>query len=291
MNDIVVENLVVESENLMPNILEIQAYVLLRFERKMIHNRDTRQYIVHASQIQCDFKDVAYYIRKKQGFLRFKDIGIMDIFVGGEGLSFDVQLTTTHQRDRNRFFKVENVKVKIKNLNIILKKSNHKNLFGFFKPFLMGVVKAVIAKVAEFQIRKSFDQLDEQMWLVQNEYDKAKDAAKDEPPETANMVKMYIQSIQKRIIELKEEVEKKSSSTKVRNYSQAFNNNQVNFASTEETSIFPNIHFPGGISTTAAKYRQIAREGDEWRSPVFDIGTARVLRWCVLNCYAQKCDS
>ena len=156
----------------------------------------------------------------------------------------------------------------------------------------MGVVKAVIAKVAEFQIRKSFDQLDEQMWLVQNEYDKAKDAAKDEPPErTANMVKMYIQAIQKRIIELKEEAEKKSSSTKVRNYSQAFNNNQVNVASTEETSIFPNIHFAGVISTTAAKYRQMAREGDEWRSPVFDIGPAKGLRWCVLNCYAQKCDS
>jgi hypothetical protein len=31
---------------------------------------------------------------------------------------------------------------------------------------------------------------------------------------------------------------------------------------------------PGGISTKAAKYREMAHEGEEWRSPVFDIGSA-----------------
>ena len=80
----------------------------------------------------------------------------------------------------------------------------------------MGVVKPAIAKAAEVQIRKSFDQLDEQMWLVQKEYNKAKEAAKDQPPEeTANMLKMYINAIEKRITTLKEEAQKKTSNTKV----------------------------------------------------------------------------
>jgi len=46
-------------------------------------------------------------------------------------------------------------------------------------------------------------------------------------------------------------------------------------ANTRETSLFPNIQLPGAISTKANKYREMAREGDEWRSPVFDIGTAK----------------
>lgn len=52
-------------------------------------------------------------------------------------------------------------------------------------------------------------------------------------------------------------------------------NFQVNVANTRETSLFPNIQLPGAISTKATKYREMARDGKEWRSPVFDIGTAK----------------
>src|SRR5271170_5956835 len=189
MIDAVVENLVVESENLMANILEIQADTFWRFGRKRIHNRNQHRFSVHASQIQCDLKDVAYYIKKKGGFPSLKDTGVMDIFLGGQGLSFDMKLATAAPKDRNRIFKVENVTVKIQNLNIVLKKSNHKLLFSIFRPLLMAVVKPAVAKAAEVQIRRTFDKLDEQMWLVQNEYNKAKEAAKDQSPEeSSNMI-------------------------------------------------------------------------------------------------------
>lgn len=51
-------------------------------------------------------------------------------------------------------------------------------------------------------------------------------------------------------------------------------NNQVNVATTKEASLFPDIHLPSGISTKATKYREMAKEGEEWRSPIFDLGTA-----------------
>ena len=214
MIDTVVENLVIESENLMPNILEIHADSFFRFGRKKIHNRNFYRFSVHVSQIQCDLKDIAYYIKKKRGFPRITDTGVMDLFLGGQGLSFDMKLATADQRDRSRIFKVESVKAKVKNLNIILKESNHKTLFNLFKPLLMSVVKPAISKAAEVQIRRSFDQLDEQMWLVQNEYNKAKEAAKEQPPEeTRSVFNMYIQAIAKRIIQLNEDA--KSSDVKV----------------------------------------------------------------------------
>ena len=260
----------------MPNILEIRADTFFRFGRKKIHNRSVHGFSIHASQIQCDLKDVAYYIKKKQGFPSIKDTGVMDIFLGGEGLAFDMKLATATAKDRNRIFTVQNITVKVKNLNIVLKKSNHKTLFNFFKPLLMGVVKPAIAKAAEVQIRKSFDQLDEQMWLVQKEYNKAKEAAKDQPPEeTANMLKMYIDAIEKRITTLKEQAQKKTSNTKVLPFFHMDLTLKVNVANTRETSLFPNIQLPDGISTKATKYREMAREGKEWRSPVFDLGTAK----------------
>jgi len=200
----------------MPNIVELRADNFFRFGRKRISNRSLHSFSLHVSQIQMDLKDVAYWIKKKEGFPSIQDTGVMDLFLGGQGLSFDIKFATAEAKDRNRIFKIDNIKVKVKNLKIVLKKSNHKLLFNLFKPLLMSVVKPAIAKAAEVEIRQSFDKLDEQMWLVQKEYNKAKEAAKDQPPEeTQNMIKMYIDAIQKRFTELREKAQEKKPNAKV----------------------------------------------------------------------------
>jgi predicted solute-binding protein len=80
----------------------------------------------------------------------------------------------------------------------------------------MAVVKPAIAKVAEIQIRRTFDQVDEQLWLVQKEYNKAKESAKDQSPEeTQNMINMYVNAIQKRFTDLREKAQEKKGNTKV----------------------------------------------------------------------------
>ena len=114
MIDAVVENLVIESENLMPNILEIHADSFFRFGRKKIHNRKFYRFSVHVSQIQCDLKDVAYYIKKKQGFPSITDTGVMDLFLGGHGLSFDMKLATADREIAIAFSKSKMSKRKSK---------------------------------------------------------------------------------------------------------------------------------------------------------------------------------
>ena len=49
---------------------------------------------------------------------------------------------------------------------------------------------------------------------------------------------------------------------------------QVNVAMTQQDSIFKNISLPGGISTKATEYKNLAEKGEKWESPVFSIGTA-----------------
>ena len=44
---------------------------------------------------------------------------------------------------------------------------------------------------------------------------------------------------------------------------------------TKQDSIFKNISLPGGISTKATEFKELAAKGDKWESPVFGIGSAR----------------
>ena len=195
----------------MPNLLEVQADTFWRLGRKSIQNRSRHRFFVHASQIQCDLKDVAYWVNKKQGFPSITDTGVMDVLLGGEGMSFDMRLVNADQHDANRIFRVESLTVRLKNLSVTLKKSNHKTLFSFFKPIFMAVIRPAIVKAAEARIRKSFDQLDEQLWLIQNEYNKAKEAAENQPPQdTENMVNMYIHAIQRHFTGVKAQGKRKT---------------------------------------------------------------------------------
>ena len=44
---------------------------------------------------------------------------------------------------------------------------------------------------------------------------------------------------------------------------------------TKQDSIFKNISLPGGISTKATEYKELAQKGEQWESPVFGIGSAK----------------
>jgi hypothetical protein len=50
---------------------------------------------------------------------------------------------------------------------------------------------------------------------------------------------------------------------------------EFNIAVTQHDSIFKNIQLPGGISTKATEYKELAAKGDKWESPIFSIGSAR----------------
>jgi hypothetical protein len=56
-----------------------------------------------------DLRDVSYYVKRKQGFPSVTDIGVADIFLGGNGLSFKMKLSTAEKSDRQNFFKVDKV--------------------------------------------------------------------------------------------------------------------------------------------------------------------------------------
>jgi len=267
MMDAIIENLVIEGDNLAPNVFEFGSDNYWRWGRKQIQSKNKNKVMLSVSGVQMDLRDVSYYIKKKEGFPAVTDKGVMDIFLGGTGLSFKVAMETADKSDGEHFFKINHVDVDIKNMNIKLKESNHKLLFGLFKPLLFKVIRPVIQKVVEKQLRDNVHKLDAMMYAAKKEADRAQEELKRNPdPENAqNMYQRYFNAFQQQMTKGQEKKQKMEA---------AAADKKMNVAVTKNDSIFQNISLPGGISTKATEYKDLAGKGDKWESPVFSIGSA-----------------
>jgi len=150
-------------------------------------------------------------------------------------------------------------------MNIKLKQSKHKLLFGLFKPLLLKVVRPALQKVLEKQIKTSFSEFDRKLFSVKTEAEKAQaELEKNPDPENAKSIfQQYWTAAQREFTQKKEKAKEVTADKK------------ANVAMTQEDSIFQDIKLPGGTSTAATKYKNMAREGERWESPVFGIGSSK----------------
>ncbi|EOD44352.1 hypothetical protein UCRNP2_8965 [Neofusicoccum parvum UCRNP2] len=266
--DAIVENLVIEGDNLAPNVLEFASDNHWRWGRKKITNKNKNKIMISVSGVQMDLRDVSYYVNRKQGFPSLKDKGVADIFLGGDGLSFKIAAETADKSDSQHFFKVTKVDVDVKNFNIKLKKSNHKMLFSLVKPLLVKIIRPALQKVLEKQIKDSFNQADSFLYAIHSEAERAKAELKKNPdPENAqNIYQRYLKAAQKEMMELN----KKKEQAK-----EAVADKKVNVAVTQHDSLFKDIVLTGGISSKATEFKDLAKQGEKWESPVFSIGSAK----------------
>lgn len=264
MVDLVVENLVIESDNLFPNALEFGSDNYWRFGRKSVKSHRENKVMIAGSGMQMDLRDVAYYVKKKQGFPSISDKGVMDVILAGEGFSFKIAARNAHKKtDTTHFIAIDNVDVTVKSLAIKVKKSNHKLLFSIAKPLLLKVMKPAIQKAIEKQIKDNFEKADAFAYEVYKEVQRGAEAAKEDPENAQNIYQRYYEAVQQKLTEKKKKAEAVAKNT------------QVNIAVTQQDSMFKHISLPGGISTKATEYKDLAEKGDKWESPVFGIGSAK----------------
>ncbi|OQE43179.1 hypothetical protein PENCOP_c003G04512 [Penicillium coprophilum] len=263
MVDVVVENLCIEGDNLMPNVIEFGSDNYFRWGRKKITNKRDNKIMISMSGIQADLRDISYYIKKKEGFPSITDRGIMDIFLGGEGLSVKIAASTAQKHDKEHFFKLDRVAVSIKNMDIKLRKSSHKLLFNAFKPMLFRVVRPALQKVVEGQIREAFRKGDLFAKDIHTEAMRAQQAAREDPANAPSIFSRYADAIRARAQAKAKQAE-----------SVAQRDTQVQTVMTLHESIFPDIELPGGVSNKATEYAELAAKGDRWESPIFSLGSA-----------------
>ncbi|EFX03202.1 hypothetical protein CMQ_3131 [Grosmannia clavigera kw1407] len=266
--DAVIENLVFESDNFMPNMVHIFNSNNMSWGRKMTKvgkNKHTVQ--VKVAGIQTDLRNVSYYVKRKQGFPSLTDIGIFSVLMAGHGFSFQLGLSTADAVDAQHFFKVDSVHVDIDYLKIKLHKSRHKMLFNLFKPLLMRILRPTLQKVLEKAIRDNFHKFDAALYDIKKDADRVGKAAEGDPDSpTPNSYSRFYQAAQKRFTDNKQQKKKAAAGKK--------SDQKMNYAFTKEDSIFPNIQLPGGFSSKATEFRDMARQGEAWHSPVFALGSA-----------------
>jgi len=260
--DAVIENLVLESDNFMPNVLEVASENYMRFGRKKIASNSKHSVDVKVAGIQMDLRDVSYYIKRKHGFPAITDKGVANFLLAGDGFTFRMKLSSPDERDKQSFFKVDKVDVAVNNLNIKLVKSSHKMLFGLFKPLMLKVLRPGVQKALEKAIKDQAAKLDSMLFEIKQEADRALDQARENPDQAPNIYNRYVTAAQKKVLQGKQKAQG------------AVADKKVNYAITKEDSIFPNVHLPGGISSKATEYKELARKGDKWESPVFSLGSA-----------------
>ncbi|PHH68648.1 hypothetical protein CDD80_7372 [Ophiocordyceps camponoti-rufipedis] len=265
--EVAIENLVLESDNFMPNVFEIASENFFRWGRKNAGNKNHNMIDVKVSGIQMDLRDVSYYVRRKSGFPAISDLGVADILLPGNGLSFRMKVSTADKTDRQNFFKVNKVDVDFKGLNIRLKQSRHKLLFALVKPLMLTILRPPIQKAVEKAIKDQCNKLDAEMYQIKQEADRAAKEGQTDAEKQENFYKRYYQAAQKRFLEGKE---KKKEEAK-----EVAEDKKVNIAMTMEDSILPDVKLPGGVSLKATEYKELARKGEKWESPVFSIGSAK----------------
>ena len=260
--DAIIENLVIESDNLAPNVFEFGSDNYFRWGRKTTASKNKNKVMVSVSGVQMDLKDVSYYVNKKDGFPSLKDTGVMDIYMGGTGFSFKIAMETADKSDRAHFFKINSVSVDIKSLTIKLKQSKHKLLFNLIRPLLFAVLRPAVGKVLEKLIKDQVHNADAKAYAVHQEAQRAAKAVQNDPENAPNIYRRYADAAQKVLSKKQAQAEEVSADKK------------GNVAMTQIDSIFPSIKLPGGISTKATEYKELAAKGDKWESPVFGIGSA-----------------
>ncbi|EYE92753.1 uncharacterized protein EURHEDRAFT_379885 [Aspergillus ruber CBS 135680] len=265
MVDVVVENLVIESDNLMPNVLEFGSDNYFRWGRKQISSKRDNKLMISASGIQADLTDVSYYLKKKKGFPSVTDKGVMDILLGGEGFGFKIAASIANKEDREHIVKVDKVSVDIHNMDIKLRKSKHKVLFKTFKPLLFKIVRPTLEKVLEQKIRESFITADNFARDVHNEAQKAEELAKkNDTEDKTSIYARYLDVCRRKLSDKRKKAQEEASKR----------DTKVQTTATLRDSQFPEIKLPGSVTTKATEYADLAEKGERWESPVFSLGNA-----------------
>jgi len=80
--DLVIENLVFESDNFLPSKVRIDSNSHAEFTSAYTFESEySNTATIHVDEFRVRARDISYAFRKKTGFLQFQDKGLLDLFV------------------------------------------------------------------------------------------------------------------------------------------------------------------------------------------------------------------
>ena len=153
--DLLIENLVFESsashdQSFLPYKLRVENNNVVEFLNAYKFESDySNQLTIKMEGLTLAVRDAGFYIRKKTGFFRFTDTGLLDLLMDGKGIDIeiDVQMSTEDEEadvTKDALFIVKDVRVTIHKFDFSTSGAKHGWLIGLLKPFIRGFVKRQI---------------------------------------------------------------------------------------------------------------------------------------------------
>lgn len=162
--DIVIENLILSGDSLLPNVFDskIESYNSFSLKSETQSKPSHKTLFVRMSEIQAEIDDVVFFYKKKTGFPKLSDRGVASLTVGGKGISVATRITTVTDNPA-KTFKVASCKCNVDNLKVKVNDSNHDILYKAIRPLVIGQVKKQVSRAIEEKITAMINQLDEKV--------------------------------------------------------------------------------------------------------------------------------
>lgn len=106
---------------------------------------------IRVDGLRFNAESISYWVDKKSGLFPFEDEGLLDISFDNKGVSFDVELESASEDDRETFFVVKDVNVDISDLDYSISK-NRSWLLWFGQSTVGGLIRKSLKSSLETQI-------------------------------------------------------------------------------------------------------------------------------------------
>ncbi|EPB83889.1 hypothetical protein HMPREF1544_09343 [Mucor circinelloides 1006PhL] len=162
--DIVIENLILSGDSLLPNVFDskIESFNSFSLKSDTPSKPSHQTLFVRMSEIQAEIDDVVFFYKKKTGFPKLSDRGVASLVVGGKGISVATRITTVTDNPA-KTFKVASCKCNVDNLKVKVNDSNHDILYKAIRPLVIGQVKKQVSRAIEEKVIAMINQLDEKV--------------------------------------------------------------------------------------------------------------------------------
>ncbi|RKP18896.1 hypothetical protein ROZALSC1DRAFT_29456 [Rozella allomycis CSF55] len=162
--DLVIENLVLAMDNLLPKLLDVQATQHLHVERgagipspeEWLQGSN-----ITLGAIHMDLKNIQFFLRKKTGLVKLVDNGLVDFKMHGDGMVISMNVSKRPKREREMgTFVLQSIGCWIDRLDMKVHQSKHDYMYKVFGPFYKARIKNQICRAVEDQLTTAFDQFD-----------------------------------------------------------------------------------------------------------------------------------
>jgi hypothetical protein len=161
--EVIVDNIVIASENFMPNIIEGKARNTFRFSPKSeIEDFTSHGITLRLEQIQAFVNDIRFSYNHKHRFPKIKDSGVADILIGGKGITVTLKLAAPAER-KGEAFSIKKVHVNISNMKINIRQSRYETFYNVIHPYVIRLIRRELSRAIERKVYNALLYLNKHM--------------------------------------------------------------------------------------------------------------------------------